>query len=240
MAGKVYLVGAGPGDPGLLTRAAEAVLRRADLVLYDALVHPELLELCTGETVFVGKRAGQPSARQERINARLVAEARAGKIVARLKGGDPYLFGRGSEEAEVLSREGVPFEVVPGVPSPLAATAYAGISLTHRAMSSSVAYLTATESPEKDQTSHDWAKLATATQTLVIFMGMRKIRSLMDLLVANGRDPNTPAAVIAPPTAPASKNLARWTCRSPRPRATGARSPSRLPRLSSLCFPSRT
>ncbi len=207
MAGKVYLVGAGPGDPGLLTRAAEAVLRRADLVLYDALVHPELLELCTGETVFVGKRAGQPSARQERINARLVAEARAGKIVARLKGGDPYLFGRGSEEAEVLSREGVPFEVVPGVPSPLAATAYAGISLTHRAMSSSVAYLTATESPEKDQTSHDWAKLATATQTLVIFMGMRKIRSLMDLLVANGRDPNTPAAVIARASLPTQQTV---------------------------------
>jgi uroporphyrinogen III methyltransferase/synthase len=126
----------------------------------------------------------------------LVEAAREGKTVVRLKGGDPYLFGRGSEEAELLAEEGIPFEVVPGVPSPLAATAYAGLSLTHRELASSVAYVTATESVEKDRTGHDWSKLATATQTLVIFMGMRKLDSLTKLLVEHGRPADTPAAVI--------------------------------------------
>lgn len=194
---KVYLVGAGPGDPELVSVKARRRLAEADLVLYDALVHPEVLGLAPqAEKVFVGKRAGRPSERQARINARMVEAAREGKTVVRLKGGDPYLFGRGSEEAEHLAAHGIPFEVVPGVPSPLAATAYAGISLTHRARSSSVAYITATESIEKDRSSHDWAKLATATETLVIFMGMRKLPSLMQLLIEHGRDPTTPAAVI--------------------------------------------
>lgn len=205
--GVVYLVGAGPGDPGLLTRRGLELLRGADLVLYDALVHPELLELARGETIFVGKRAGQPSARQTRINEQLVEAARAGQSVVRLKGGDPYLFGRGSEEAEHLARSGVPFEVVPGVPSPLAATAYAGLSLTHRDLSSSVAYVTATESPGKDRSSHDWAKLATGTQTIVIFMGRRKLRALMELLIEHGRDPGTPAAVIARASLPSQRTL---------------------------------
>ncbi|MEM7608055.1 MAG: uroporphyrinogen-III synthase, partial [Myxococcota bacterium] len=129
------------------------------------------------------------------------------KHVVRLKGGDPYLFGRGSEEAEWLAENGVAFEVVPGVPSPLAATAYAGISLTHRALASSVAYLTATESPEKDRSSHDWPRLATATETLVIFMGMRKLRSLMALLIEHGRPPNTPAAVIHAASLPSQKTV---------------------------------
>ncbi len=196
--GRVHLLGAGPGDPELITVRARRRLAEADLVLYDALVHPELLEHCRpdAELVFVGKRAGKPSERQERINERLVEAARAGKIVARLKGGDPYLFGRGTEEAEVLAAAGIPFEVVPGVPSPLAATAYAGLSLTHRDLASSVAYLTATESPSKDRTSHDWAKLANGPGTLVIFMGMRKLDSLMALLVEHGRPPETPVAVV--------------------------------------------
>lgn len=196
--GKVYLLGAGPGDPELITARALRRLREADLVLYDALVHPELLERARAgaERVFVGKRAGRPSERQARIDARMIEAARAGRTVARLKGGDPYLFGRGSEEAEALSEAGIDFEVVPGVPSPIAATAYAGISLTHRELSSSVAYVTATESAEKDRTSHDWAKLATATQALVIFMGMRKLESLMQLLLEHGRAPDTPAAVV--------------------------------------------
>lgn len=196
--GKVYLLGAGPGDPELITLRALRRLREADVVLYDALVHPDLIAHARpdAEKVFVGKRAGRPSERQARIDARMIDAARAGKRVARLKGGDPYLFGRGSEEAEALAAAGVPFEVIPGVPSPLAAAAYAGISLTHRDASSSVAYLTATESVDKDRSSHDWAKLATATQTLVIFMGMRKLRTLMDLLVEHGRSPETPAAVV--------------------------------------------
>ena len=196
--GKVYLLGAGPGDPELITARALRRLRTADVVLYDALVHPDQLAECKAdaELVFVGKRAGRKGERQTKINERMVNEARAGRTVVRLKGGDPYLFGRGSEEAEHLAEHGVPFEVVPGVPSPLAATAYAGLSLTHRDLASSVTYITATESADKDRTSHDWAKLATATQTLVIFMGMRKLDTLMDLLVTHGRPPTTPAAVV--------------------------------------------
>mgnify|MGYP001812806567 CR=1 FL=1 len=197
-AGKVYLVGAGPGDPELITARGLRRLREADMILYDALVHPDQLHAAKpgAELVFVGKRAGRVSERQATINRRLVEAARDGKTVVRLKGGDPYLFGRGSEEAELLAAEGIAFEVVPGVPSPLAATAYAGLSLTHRELASSVAYVTASESVEKDRTGHDWSKLATATQTLVIFMGMRKLGSLAKLLVEHGRPADTPAAVV--------------------------------------------
>jgi uroporphyrinogen III methyltransferase/synthase len=196
--GKVYLVGAGPGDPELITARGLRRLQEADLVLYDALVHPDQLHAAKpgAELVFVGKRAGRVSERQAIINRRLVQAAREGKTVVRLKGGDPYLFGRGSEEAELLAAEGIPFEVVPGVPSPLAATAYAGLSLTHRELASSVAYVTASESVQKDRTGHDWSKLATATQTLVIFMGMRKLDSLAKLLIEHGRPSDTPAAVV--------------------------------------------
>jgi uroporphyrinogen III methyltransferase/synthase len=196
--GKVYLVGAGPGDPELITARGLRRLREADVVLYDALVHPDQLSAVKPgcELIFVGKRAGRVTQRQAGINRKLVQAAREGKIVVRLKGGDPYLFGRGSEEAELLAAEGIPFEVVPGVPSPLAATAYAGLSLTHRELASSVAFVTATESVEKDRTAHDWAKLATATQTLVIFMGMRKLDSLIKLLIEHGRPADTPAAVV--------------------------------------------
>src|SRR5690606_3150610 len=154
--GKVYLLGAGPGDPELVTLRARRRLEEADVVLYDALVHPDVLAWARpdAEKVFVGKRAGRPSERQSQIDQRMIAAARVGKIVARLKGGDPLLFGRGSEEAESLAAQGIAFEVVPGVPSPMAAAAYAGISLTHRARSSSITYLTATESVEKDRSSH--------------------------------------------------------------------------------------
>jgi uroporphyrinogen III methyltransferase/synthase len=197
--GLVSLLGAGPGDPELITARALRRLNEADVVLYDALVHPELLRHVRpeAELIFVGKRAGRASERQANINARLVSEARAGRRVARLKGGDPYLFGRGSEEAEALVEAGVPFEVVPGVPSPMAAAAYAGISLTHRDLASSVAYVTATESEEKDESAHDWAKLATATQTLVLFMGLRRLDSLMKRLADHGRGRETPVAVVS-------------------------------------------
>jgi uroporphyrinogen III methyltransferase/synthase len=209
MRGRVYLLGAGPGDPELITKRASRRLAEADLILYDALVHPELLELCRkdAEKLFVGKRAGRASERQSAITERMIASAREGKIVARLKGGDPYLFGRGSEEAEALHAAGIPFEVVPGVSSPVAATAYAGISLTHRVLSSSVAYVTATESTEKDRSSHDWAKLANATETLVIFMGMRKLESLMRLLTSHGRHGDTPAAVIESASLPRQRTV---------------------------------
>lgn len=208
-AGKVYLIGGGPGDPELVTQKAVRCLGRADLVLYDALVHPDLLKHCRpdAERVFVGKRAGRGQERQASINARLLEAARAGRVVARLKGGDPYLFGRGSEEAEALAAAGVSFEVVPGVPSPSAATAYAGMSLTHRDLSSSVAYVTAAESPDKQHSQLDWSKLATATQTLVIFMGMRKLPELMQLLIAHGRPPQTPAAVIQSASTPQQRTV---------------------------------
>lgn len=207
--GHVSLVGAGPGHPGLITLRGRDVLGQADVVLYDALTHPALLNHAKAgaELVFAGKRAGRASARQSEINERLVEEAKAGKHVVRLKGGDPYLFGRGSEEAEALAQAGIPFEVVPGVPSPLAATAYAGISLTHRDLSSSVAYLTATESPEKDRSAHDWAKLATGTQTLVIFMGLRKLEHLMALLKEHGRPADTPVAVIQSASLPSQRTV---------------------------------
>jgi uroporphyrinogen III methyltransferase/synthase len=196
--GKVFLLGAGPGDPELITVRARRRLAEADLVLYDALVHPDLLALCKpgAEQVFVGKRAGRVSERQGDINARMVEAARAGRMVARLKGGDPYLFGRGSEEAEHLRAAGIEVEVVPGVPSAIAAATHTGISLTHRDLASSIAYVTATESPDKDGSAHDWSKLATATQTLVIFMGVRKLAQLMQVLIANGRSPDCPAAVV--------------------------------------------
>lgn len=207
--GLVSLLGAGPGAPDLVTSRALRRLSEADVVLYDALVHPDLLQYARPEAtlVFVGKRAGRVSERQANINGRLIEEARAGRNVARLKGGDPYLFGRGSEEAEALVQAGIPFEVVPGVPSPMAAAAYTGISLTHRDLASSVAYVTATESVEKDESAHDWTKLATATQTLVFFMGLRRLDSLMQRLVENGRPEHTPAAVVSCASLPSQRTV---------------------------------
>lgn len=207
--GHVSLLGAGPGDPELITVRALRKLERADVILYDALVHPELLAHAKpgAELVFVGKRAGRASERQSSINERLIEAARRGLFVVRLKGGDPYLFGRGSEEAEALAQAGIPFDVIPGVASPMAASAYTGISLTHRNLASSVAYVTATESVEKDESAHDWSKLATATQTIVFFMGLRKLGSLMERLVEHGRPAHTPAAVISHTSLPGQRTI---------------------------------
>jgi uroporphyrinogen III methyltransferase / synthase len=198
VAGKVYLIGAGPGDPGLLTLRGMAVLGLADVVLYDALAHPALLQHARkgAELRNVGKRYGEDSFSQEAINAELVRLAMEGKVVARLKGGDPLLFARGAEEIETLAQARIPFEIIPGIPSPTGAAAYAGISLTHRDLSSSVAFITGTESPGKERTSHDWSKLATATQTLCVIMGMKRLAEITTALIAHGRDPATPAAVV--------------------------------------------
>lgn len=206
---KVFLIGAGPGEPELITLLGRRRLAEADVVLYDALVHPEVLEWAArhAELVPVGKRAGRPSQRQAEINARMLQASRDGLTVARLKGGDPYLFGRGSEEAAFLSANQIPFEVVPGVSSPIAAAAFSGITLTEREASSSVAFITATESADKDRSSHDWAKLATGPSTLVIFMGLRKLESLISLLVENGRDPGTPAAAVQWASLPAQRTV---------------------------------
>ncbi len=199
MRGIVSLVGVGPGDPGLLTLRGQRAIARADAVLYDALVHPAVLRHARpdAELLFVGKRRGQDSATQEEINHTLLLRARQGLRVARLKGGDPLLFGRGAEECEFLASHGVDFEVVPGVTAALGATAYAGIPLSHRELSSSVALVTATEHPSKTHSAHDWPRLATATQTLVVYMGVARLRELLETLAAHGRPRETPAAVVS-------------------------------------------
>jgi uroporphyrinogen III methyltransferase/synthase len=197
--GVVYLVGGGPGDPGLLTVRGAELLAAADVVLHDELVHPALLSLVREGTEirFVGKRGGDPGvkqATQAAIEEELIRLAREGRCVVRLKGGDPFLFGRGSEEAEALAAAGVPFEIVPGVPSPLAATAYAGISVTHRELSSSVTFLSATTRAGAE---FDWAELRGSRGTLCVLMGMRRLEDhCAGLIHAAGRAPETPAAVI--------------------------------------------
>ena len=195
--GKVYLIGAGPGDPGLITVRGLELLSRADAVLYDALAHPALLDACpNAEKRNVGKRYGQDSAVQVAINAELVALARAGKRVVRLKGGDPLLFARGAEELQALHDAGIEFEIVPGVSSPLAASAYAGIPLTHRELSSSVTFITGSDREGKDWSPEAWKKLATATDTICIFMGMRWIDEIMQAIISGGRSAETEVAVV--------------------------------------------
>jgi uroporphyrin-III C-methyltransferase len=195
--GKVYLVGAGPGDPGLLTVHGLELLRKASVVVYDQLVNPALLEEAGAEAIkiFVGKKAGRHCIVQEEINQVLIAYARAGHQVVRLKGGDPFVFGRGGEEAEALAEADIPIEVVPGVSSAVAVPAYAGIPLTHRNYASSFAVVTGHEA-RKPNSPVDWGKLATAADTLVILMGLSNLSIVVNKLIANGRSPHTPAAVI--------------------------------------------
>lgn len=196
-AGKVFLIGAGPGDPGLFTLKGARCLGRADLVICDHLADPRLLRYARpdAEVVYAGKRAGQGTG-QEEINRLMLARARAGQVVARLKGGDPFIFGRGGEEAEELAKAGIPFEVVPGVTAAIAVPAYAGIPLTHRAFASSVAFVTGNEDPTKVHSEIAWDKLATGSGTLVFFMGACRLREIADRLVSHGRPAETPAAII--------------------------------------------
>jgi uroporphyrinogen III methyltransferase / synthase len=198
MGGKVYLVGAGPGDPGLLTLKGKVALERADAVIYDFLANEDLLRHVRPECekICVGKRPGDKQSPQEAINRLLVSKAAAGKIVVRLKGGDPFIFGRGGEEAQALAKAGISFEVVPGITSGFAAPAYAGIPLTHRDLSSSVTFVTGHEDPSISSSSIDWAKLARGADTLVLFMGVRHLPEITVALVKGGRDPGTPAAVV--------------------------------------------
>ena len=197
-AGKVYLIGAGPGDPGLFTLKGKRCLEEADVVAYDALANPRLLLHAKpgAELIYVGKRGGEHALPQDEIGNLLVDRARAGKIVARLKGGDPFVFGRGGEEAEELAAAGIAFEIVPGVTSAVAAPAYAGIPLTHRDFTSTVAFVTGHEDPTKEETSVAWDKIATGIGTLVFFMGVGQLPEIVKRLVEHGRSPETPAAVI--------------------------------------------
>jgi uroporphyrinogen III methyltransferase/synthase len=196
--GVVYLVGAGPGDPGLITLRGVDCLGRADVVVVDRLVDPALRRHARegAEVLYVGKESSRHTLPQEQINEMLVGLAREGKTVVRLKGGDPFVFGRGGEEAAALAEAGVRFEVVPGVTSAVAAPAYAGIPVTHRGLSSSVAIVTGHEDPAKAESSVDLARLARAADTLVFLMGMGRLKEIAAELVAHGRPPTTPVALV--------------------------------------------
>ena len=195
---KVYLIGAGPGDPGLLTLKGKACLEAADTVVYDALANDALLQYVRpeAERIYVGKVAGNHALPQHEINALIIRKAKEGKIVARLKGGDPYIFGRGGEEAEELLNAGVPFEEVPGISSTIAGPAYAGIPLTHRSFASSVTIITGHEDPTKPDSVHNWEALARSASTLVFVMGMKNLPSIAEHLISAGMSPDTPAALV--------------------------------------------
>lgn len=196
--GKVYLVGAGPGDPGLLTLKAMDVIQKADAVLYDALIHPRILSLIPDRArrIFRGSRGKAGALSQGQINRRLVRLALHGKTVVRLKGGDPFVFGRGGEEVQALVEARVPFEVVPGVTSAVAVPAYAGIPVTHRRLTASFTVVTGHEDPSKEGTQVDWGNLAENNGTLVFLMGLHALPEVCARLVEKGKDPATPAAVI--------------------------------------------
>ncbi|MEI6567673.1 MAG: uroporphyrinogen-III C-methyltransferase [Verrucomicrobiota bacterium] len=196
--GTVYLVGAGPGSPGLLTLRGAELLRRADVVVYDALVNAELLHMAPpgAEIIFGGKRSGEHSIPQEELNQLLIQRARSGKTVVRLKGGDPYVFGRGGEEACQLVSARIPFEVVPGVSSFMAAPSYAGIPLTHRDFASCLTIITGHHDPVEGAPGIDWPHLAHTPGTIVVMMGTAHIGEIASILVANGKQEQTPVALI--------------------------------------------
>jgi uroporphyrinogen III methyltransferase/synthase len=207
--GVVYLVGAGPGDPGLMTARSLKLIARADAIFYDRLIPPGALDgaRADAELVYVGKQPGVASVPQEEIGERLIEAARAGKSVVRLKGGDPFVFGRGGEEAEALRAAGVEFEVVPGVTAGVAATAYAGIPVTHRDDASAVAFVTGHEDPEKEESALDWKALASFPGTLVFYMGVKRLGENAVALIEAGRDPEEPAAAIERGTWPGQRTV---------------------------------
>ncbi len=211
--GRVYIVGAGPGDPGLITLKGARLLAEADVVLYDDLLDTRLLDLARPECerVYAGHRAGRtsddPGSRQDELNDRLVTEARAGRCVVRLKGGDPYIFGRGGEEAIALREAGIPFEVISGVSAASGVLAYAGIPLTHRGVATTATLVTGHESGDRDDPGIDWPALARLRGTLVVFMGSRRVSAIADALIAGGRKADTPAAAIQWGTWPTQRSV---------------------------------
>jgi len=195
MTGKVYIVGAGPGDFELLTLKALRVLKEADVILYDELVGEEIksfLKTLDAELIDVGKRIGKHKKKQEEINELMVKLAKEGKTVVRLKGGDPFVFGRGGEEAEYLAENGIPFEVIPGITSAVAVPAYAGIPITHRKFDPAVVFITGREAKER----LNWKVLAELNATIVILMGVTNLEKNVKNLIENGKDPKTPVAII--------------------------------------------
>ncbi|MBS1154826.1 MAG: cobA [Proteobacteria bacterium] len=206
--GAVYLVGAGPGNPDLLTFRALRLMQKADVVLYDNLVSPAILNLVRRDAKrrYVGKKASDHALPQEEINKLLVKLAQEGKTVLRLKGGDPFIFGRGGEEIDELAQNGIPFEVVPGITSAAGASCYAGIPLTHRDYAQSVTFVTGHR--QAGETELDWARLTSPTETLVIYMGIKEAPRICERLIAYGRAADTPAAIIEKATTPEQKTVA--------------------------------
>lgn len=204
MKGKVYLVGAGPGDPGLITVKGLECIKEADVIIYDYLASPTLLNYASkkAEIIYVGKKGGDHTLSQDGINSLITEKAKNGFIVTRLKGGDPFIFGRGAEEAEKLIEEGVSFEVVPGVTSAIAAPAYAGIPLTHRKFTSTVAFVTGHEDPTKEDSNIDWSALAKGIGTIVFLMGVKNLPKITSQLINNGMPSNTPVALVRWGTTP--------------------------------------
>jgi uroporphyrinogen III methyltransferase / synthase len=207
--GRVVLAGAGPGDPGLLTLRAADALARADVLLYDALASDPIVAMASPrcEKIFVGKRGGDHAMPQSEIESLMIAKAREGKTVVRLKGGDPFVFGRGGEEAQRLHAAGIPFEIVPGISSSIAAPAYAGIPVTHRDTNIAFTVMTGHEDPTKPASTIDWSKLADPHRTLVLLMAMGNLEEIAAQLVAHGLDASTPAAVIQEGTRPSQRTV---------------------------------
>jgi len=214
--GMVYLVGAGPGDPGLLTLRGRELLEQADVVVYDNLANPKLLSYCPqAETVYVGKKSAQHTLTQDQINALLISHAKNGKRVVRLKGGDPLIFGRGGEEAQALHAANIPFEIIPGITAAIAASAYAGIPLTHRDFNSSITLITGHEKESDDiATDLDWPTLA-KLPAIVFYMGVKSLRKICDNLMSNGMSPATPAATIQWGTTPRQRTVIATLCDLP-------------------------
>jgi uroporphyrin-III C-methyltransferase len=208
--GHVWLVGAGPGDPGLLSLLAVHALQNCDVLVYDALVDERIIALARpdADKEYAGKRGGKPSPLQRDISNRLVELAREGKRVLRLKGGDPFVFGRGAEEAQVLVKSGVPFRVVPGITSGVGGLAYAGIPATSRECNSAVAFVTGHDANGQVPDTIDWASLAKAVPVLVFYMALKHLDRISAKLIENGRDPDEPAAVIARASTPAQQVVA--------------------------------
>ena len=204
MNGKVYLVGAGPGDPELITLKGLECIKNADVIIYDYLASPSLLKHARehAEIIYVGKKGGDHTLSQDRINALIAEKAQKGFTVTRLKGGDPFIFGRGGEEAEVLIDARIPFEIIPGVTSANAAPAYAGIPLTHRKFTSTIAFVTGHEDPAKAESNIDWAALAKGIGTLVFLMGVKNLPHITDRLMHHGMSPDTPVALVRWGTTP--------------------------------------
>ena len=207
-AGKVYLVGAGPGSPELLTVKAAELLKSADVVIYDRLVGESILTLAPkkAEKIYVGKRTGLHEAPQDKITELIIEKAQKGGIVVRLKGGDPFIFGRGGEEAEALAEKGIAFEVVPGVSSSVAAPMYAGIPLTHRDYAASVAIITGHRAGDAEHPI-DWAKIAAAVDTMVILMGVESLEEITSKLLEGGVCPGKPAAIVESGTLPQQRAI---------------------------------